>query len=483
MGIDFRGAGYTRFVRLGKRTIKDGEAAAIWNMNGTHTQVVGPKLVRLWYSQIRFLDRYAATAQQFLKVEFVDGRIEHLPGPVSVYKNPVYHKTVEVQNLLTLKSKHEYAVVFSANIDTAGASEFHRAADKMDDDSKMPALYHTVNLGLPSILSSNSSASLHRNLIQGPQAYMPTPSDKIHEFKWSPVIKGDRAPEAFNVLKTQQDFSDVKFLVKTADNEEATIICSLSISIVDVSQFLDNCDDLHAAIFNALSSDLINVSSHLKWDELAKEMQLLFTSKDSKSLAAFPTLKDKINAIAVSVDAFSFRGMDVSAEFQAQYNNKIRSESSIKENAARSEVARKEEYAAHQTAMRITQEKLAMEQEAIKQEEAIADLKIEAARQRIEKEQELTKMQVDFENQLLISKDEARSKHDESKNAAAIEFLSSLKNLDVDLTSLLNTGGNANLVAKLINHAPAMESFMDTMERKGLWSKISDPAGFELVSK
>jgi hypothetical protein len=40
-------------VGIGKRTIKDEEAAVIWNVNGVSCEVVGPHLVRLFYSNVQ----------------------------------------------------------------------------------------------------------------------------------------------------------------------------------------------------------------------------------------------------------------------------------------------------------------------------------------------------------------------------------------------------------------------------------------------
>ena len=34
-----------------------GEAAAVWDMNGQHQQIVGPRLKRLFFADIRFLVR------------------------------------------------------------------------------------------------------------------------------------------------------------------------------------------------------------------------------------------------------------------------------------------------------------------------------------------------------------------------------------------------------------------------------------------
>ena len=112
MGLDFRSSGYRRYVRLGKRTIKDGEAASVWDMNGTHRLILGPKLVRLFYSQIRFLDRFTASSDEYLEVRFLDGRTEHLMGPVSVHLCPVYHSFVKVRECIRVPSA-AHAVVYT----------------------------------------------------------------------------------------------------------------------------------------------------------------------------------------------------------------------------------------------------------------------------------------------------------------------------------------------------------------------------------
>ena len=70
MGITFRSGGYIKHVRFGGRTIKDGEAAAIWNRNGmiglysldTNTQFVLLSILRhgtrtLW--NIHLHDKYS----------------------------------------------------------------------------------------------------------------------------------------------------------------------------------------------------------------------------------------------------------------------------------------------------------------------------------------------------------------------------------------------------------------------------------------
>ena len=174
MGLDFRTGSYRRYVRLGKRTVKDGECACVWYMDGTHKQIVGPALVRLFYANIRFLDRYAATSTQYLRVNFVDGHCEHVAGPISMYLNPVIHASITVEDFHQLKSSSERIVVYSrvheaapSRLPSASAAktDFAPGPDEPDIDveliKKPPAALE------PTMLSSSSSA-LVRRVISGP---------------------------------------------------------------------------------------------------------------------------------------------------------------------------------------------------------------------------------------------------------------------------------------------------------------------------
>ncbi len=100
MGRDFRNGSYQRYVRLGKRTVKDGEAAVIWNISGVSREVVGPRLVRLFYSNVRFLSRHVATRDQYLVVSHRSGETEHIQGPRSMFENPVKHTSIRVVDSL-----------------------------------------------------------------------------------------------------------------------------------------------------------------------------------------------------------------------------------------------------------------------------------------------------------------------------------------------------------------------------------------------
>jgi hypothetical protein len=82
----FRDGRYHKTVKIGKRRVKDGECCAIWDSMGRVRNVVGPQREWIWWSDVRFLDRFVANQAEYLVVEFRDGRKEHVRGPASLFQ-------------------------------------------------------------------------------------------------------------------------------------------------------------------------------------------------------------------------------------------------------------------------------------------------------------------------------------------------------------------------------------------------------------
>lgn len=80
------------------KIIPQGECALVWNARGEARLEHGPKRMFLLNSKIQPLQRYAAEPDGFLIVKHLDGKTEHLPGPVTVWKNPLEHMTIEARH-------------------------------------------------------------------------------------------------------------------------------------------------------------------------------------------------------------------------------------------------------------------------------------------------------------------------------------------------------------------------------------------------
>lgn len=153
MGIDFRGSGVVRRVKFGKRTVKDGEAVAVWDQYGQHTQIIGPKLVRLWWSTIRFLDRHVAGLDEYLRIRYRDGTIEHVRGPNALFENPVYHLGVSVEKAVKL----------------------------LDDAQHLVIQRHVAQTSSKDV----APAAAPRVIITGPTTFFPEATDTVRSFNWT----------------------------------------------------------------------------------------------------------------------------------------------------------------------------------------------------------------------------------------------------------------------------------------------------------
>lgn len=120
MGLTFR-YDQRRYVRMGKRTIKDGEGVVIWNRLGESRVVIGPKLEYMWFSTLHFMKLFAADSSQYLSIRFRDGKRENRAGPCKVFLNPVLHDSISVHKAGQLPSQ-QHCVIARVMKDVAEGS-------------------------------------------------------------------------------------------------------------------------------------------------------------------------------------------------------------------------------------------------------------------------------------------------------------------------------------------------------------------------
>lgn len=209
MGVDFRGKGYVRRVRIGKRTVKEGEAVAVWDQYGRHRQVDGPALLRLWWSHIRFLDRHIAGAEEYLRVETRDGKVTHLKGPVSLFENPVLHNSVKVLKAVAADSLRSYIVV-------------HRG------------------------LQEGRTEGSNYTIIEGPVLFFPEPSDRVHVFSWAKASAGVLAQTGQVLHLNVPAIRTLSFTVRDGKDHAATIGLQAQIRLSSVKAAVEIADPLAA---------------------------------------------------------------------------------------------------------------------------------------------------------------------------------------------------------------------------------------------
>ena len=193
MGITFRDGSYFRFVRCGRRTIKHGEAAAVWNSNGRHRLIVGPDRVLLFNSTIRFLTHFNAKTNQYLKVSYRSGSVDHIPGPVSMHLDPTFHDDICVQDGIELKEKD---VIFVSSL-LQSSSSSKKKSEKISSDDDV----RTKNISDRSMMLKTGLS-----IVDGPTIFIPGADDVVETLEWNilpdKILKGEEVPKSqLQVLK------------------------------------------------------------------------------------------------------------------------------------------------------------------------------------------------------------------------------------------------------------------------------------------
>src|SRR6476620_3357878 len=165
------------------QTIRRGERVAIWTPWGEIRFVDGPTRLLLFRDRVERLRRFSAESHQYLAVRFLDGRVEHLQGPVDLWFNPVEHQAITAEEAIPIDA-HEALVVYKLQ----------------------------------------QSGAVARRILKGPAQYVPQANEWLHEFCWhgaDPKNPNRKIPRALKFRKLRvipdQMYFDVCD-VRTADD-------------------------------------------------------------------------------------------------------------------------------------------------------------------------------------------------------------------------------------------------------------------------
>ena len=401
MGLDFRDHTYRRYVVLGKRTVKDGEALLIWNRKGVTREVIGPALVYLYCSAIRFLTKYTAGPEEYLVVTKTNGQIEHIPGPTSLFQNPTIHTKVSVKPAIVLNASSECIVL-------------HR---------QIPLPLIKTEEGFVAASPATESQQIQRMISCGPTVVFPGVGDKVLDFHWSCSNFTFEENASFQILNTAKRQVKAKGHVSfRGENKIKGVVYLLfTLQIDDVGKLVDSSNDLMTDLNNALEIDLNNIS--LLPIETIQEVRDLDAFGD---LNTFPQMTVRANETGVKIDNVMYAGFEPDENLR----HHIADLANVHAKYAKDCIVNEQ-----------NQQKLAMELSAKKdrlvEEEKYMKAEIEMKHQQLEFEHRYKQTQL--ENSINLRKREEEFELDmiNRKNKEALQSLQALQELGVDLTKLL----------------------------------------------
>merc|ERR1711998_95773 len=420
---DFRGSEYGKSVYIGKRRVKEGECAAIWNYSGACRLEEGPKRICIVNSDVRFLDRYTAKANEYLRIDRRNGDTSHLRGPCTIFLNPVEHASIAILPAISLDER-QAIVVF--NQVTSPASPTSKKATE--------GIQHAIPID--KIEASRES----RRIVRGPMLYFPDAGERVQEFAWQQPSSADQqqpvqpcpyggmyaynqqyhgtsqpqAPSAAAKLSlaSRQHCVSVE-RTRTKDELELQLGFELSLQLVDIEQMLTAAEDPLQEIQLSLRSVVGDTVRAHSCEELRASTHRLSGCEN------YPSVLQAAQRVGFAVRDVVFTGFTMSAELEAM----------------------------HQRAAK-ERKGLQTELEAAKQAQHLEDLRLESEMDRSMKQHEIEEfkqkhaaeigeLQHAHELKLKQQAVEQEVQGEKQRNDERLRFLKELGTQGVDVTAFL----------------------------------------------
>jgi len=370
----------------------------VWSMKGNVKKIVGPKLVRLYFSTIRFCSRHTANRDSQLIVYMKNGQIKNVDGPCSIYFDHLHHERIEIKKAIRVEYG-EAIVVYTDEI-----AEQEKLLEKSSDSGNKLQTASVVN-------DQDDGKKMVRKIYKGPLMFLPRINQHIHEFSWHGESNASH-PSQIRVLSGLRKFTNLPLLeqqiyynvrdVKTNDSDTLTIKVMLFYTIVDITKMLDTTSDVVGDIINALAADVIS------WSATKSYSQILEHTGELSDLNTFKQLIKCAEIHGTKIGKVHYRGLKGSDSLLVLHDQAVRRRLELKS-----------------------------KQEEMVERERMEDLKLAKSLERAEKEQ--SKKSREHEHMLRLRKNEHEQKMEMELAACnqKINFYKQLKENGVNLTEFL----------------------------------------------
>lgn len=329
----FRAGEYYANVWFGKRTVKEGECAAVWLPSGRRNLVPGPRRVRMYFSHVRFLDRHVADQSQYIQIQYRDGRKEHRRGPLALFFDPCVHQEMKVHNSFKL-APNEALVVYREQYATTSEPECATASGK-------------ARVG-----ESDVGNHVERSIVRGPAVYIPEANEWVHTFSWhgskTDTGKGsqtgrpgdEKMPHALTFQKVRcmpdQMYYTVKD-VRTSDDAQIQIHLMVFYELTSIEKMLEATNDPIGDFINALSADVMAFGASNTYESM---LQKTSTLGDASS---YTTVVERMNETGFRLLKVVYRGYSTSMQLQAMHDEAIAKRTKLRLQADTSAVEQEEQ--------------------------------------------------------------------------------------------------------------------------------------------
>jgi regulator of protease activity HflC (stomatin/prohibitin superfamily) len=327
----FRDGNYHKKVTIGKRRVKDGECAAIWDRNGGYRTVIGPKRETIYMSDVRFLTRYIAAQNEYLEIKYRNGRKEHVRGPQTIFLDPCLHESIVKHEAISLIS-NEAIVVYQEAWPVIAERSSNLAPISETDVERQLGVRTEPSMTDVSVLKGDRR--VERRVVKGPTLFIPDANEWLHEFSWHGPV-GDKAGDKGHHRSDLNKFKKLRTLpdhlyynvtdVRTADDAQLKAVkLMIFFKLEDTEKMLDSTHDPIGDFINAVCADVISFAASNTFEIFLTKTGLL------NEIDTFPVLQQRASAIGYSISKVVFRGYKASEQLQAMHDQAIKSRTSLR---------------------------------------------------------------------------------------------------------------------------------------------------------
>lgn len=369
-------------------TVRTGERVAVWNRNGEVRYVEGPRRLLLWRETVAPMALRAARPDQYLAILYVDGRVEHVPGPAAVWLDPVTHASIETKQAMSV-SAHEAVVVYRSG-----------------------------------------AAGVDRRVVEGPAVFVPQPNEWLHAFRWhgaDPRNPKRKIPSALEFTRLRvipdQMYLDVEE-VRTADDALLCVKLMVFFELASLPTMLEETHDPIADFINGLTADVIDFAGAREFEQFKDQTERL------NQLETYPQLAGRAARIGYRINKVVYRGYHASDKLQTMHDHAIETRTKLRL-----------ESETEQQAQELADLKLDRENRRAAARQRMQEEEVQHgnALKRLAHEESMRQKTAESETDAMGRRrlDELVRVHKEEMNAADLAHLEAMRTLGVDLTRYL----------------------------------------------
>ena len=355
------------------------------------------------------------------------GQVRLIDGPRRMF---LFREVVERLKLFSAEASQYLAIRFRD-----GHCEHVRGPTSMWLD---PVLHEqitveealAINAHEAVVVYTRDDGEVDRRVVHGPAVFVPTEKEWLHEFSWhgaDPHGSHGKVPHGLQFTKLwtipDQTYFDVPD-VRTADDALLVVELMIFFELTDIETMLDQTHDPIADFINAVSADVIDFVGRRTFEEFKQQTESL------NDLSAYANLTARASRIGYRINKVVYRGYLAGDTLQEMHDDAIQARTRLKLGA-----------------------------ETERQEQELADLRLDREAQRAEQQQKMDREQAEHKIRLeRITHDETlRALKEEQENEAAakrrlneielerqkaadaerVELLSAMQGMQVDLTKYL----------------------------------------------